>query len=418
MSLDENKPIEEGEEDFAKLFEATTETHVSAGSRDITVGRVVSKHEDYYLMDIGLKLEGRLKAGEVPQGLSLEPGALLPVVRSGAPQEGFGPLLSLKYAVRSLQVQRLRRYQQENQRLDAQIFRRRGDGFFVGLDVEPDASAGLPAGIPAKLWKLVPYPAEMPLAELDTDDPRPIHRWLGRRVQVKILDMRGDGLVLVSRKKVAIEMKEVLRRETLTSAKEGDTLTAKIREITPEGLRMDVSGVEAHLPQTEASWYPKADLRRRFRVGETLEVKVMKKDEQAERFLVSRRAVEPHPADALEAKFRRGSVIEGTVSKVLPNGGCFVRIDGIKREAFVPAGETVKDTPPKEGTKIKATIIRVDRENIRVILSPKKFEDKMMPDMVRQYSKESQPFSLGQILNPSEEAEEGDTPEGGSVESP
>ncbi|MBI4669536.1 MAG: S1 RNA-binding domain-containing protein [Elusimicrobia bacterium] len=400
---DLNSAPESDGEDFAKLFEEQEQAY-STGRKNVIMGRVVSRQDDHFLMDIGLKGEGCLKAQDVPGGLAVEAGTVLPVVRLSGAGEGFGPLLSLKYAVRSLQLENIRRHHQDNLRLDAQIYRRRGDGFFIGLDIGPGEPQTLPPGLPPNLWKAFPYPAELPLAELDTDDPRPFHRWMGRKVQVKILEISGDGAVMVSRKKVVVEMKEALRQEALSSVKEGDILAAKVRDIAAGGVRLDISGVEAYLPQIEASWYPRADLSKRWRAGETIEVKILKKEKEKERFIVSRRALEANPADELEKNFSRGSIVEGMVSRVLANGGCFVRLPRFRREAYVPAGETVKDIPPKEGSALKAVVLKVDRENIRVILSPRRYEDRQMPEMVARYSKESQPFSLGQVLNPSGDA--------------
>ncbi|MBI4063812.1 MAG: 30S ribosomal protein S1 [Elusimicrobia bacterium] len=395
------------EEDFAKLFEEQAENYSAGESKNILMGRVISKQDEFFLIDVGQKLEGRLHQDEIAPGLKIEPGAVVPVVRAGPAREGSGPLLSIRQAVRRLQRDWLRTRWSEGRPLWAQIFRRKADGFFVGLSIEVEIALPKAASLPRNFWRFFSYPAEMPSAEFDAGNPATANRWLGKRMEVKILDYRGDGTAIVSRKKVLDEKKEAVKLQVWEQTKEGDLVMGKIKAIEPQSLRLDISGIEAFLPHGEASWYPRPDLSKRFRVGDVLEVCVMKKDGQNHRLTVSRRAAEPHPADELQKKFAAGSVVEGVVSNVLANGGCFVRLTNSRREAFIPATETLKDAPPKEGEKITATVLRVDRDNVRVVLSPRKYERSQMPNMMSRYTKENQPMSLGQILNPTSEEESG-----------
>lgn len=398
-----NQQAEAAEEDFAKLFEEQEDQQrLTKESGPVFFGRVICRQEDYYLLDIGQKLEGRVPVDSLPGGLELAPGARLPVLRAGSGGEGYGPKLSLRGAVRKLQWQKLQELQKTDAILDAQIFRPKVEGFFVGLQIEFEPNEAM-AGVPQQLWRAFPYPAEMPIGEVDLGDPRPLRRWAGRKVQVKMMEIKPNGDVLVSRRKLAQERRQAQRDVYWDRIKAGDVVAARVKVVEPLGALVDIEGLEGVLSQTEVSWFPKPDPQRHLRQGETIDVKIIKKDEAKRRLLVSRRALLPHPADEMQKEFKKGTKVEGVVSKVLGSGGCFVKLPNSKREAFIPPGELAKDTPLKEGSSVKAVMLRVDRDNIRLVLSPRKLEEMEMPEIMARYTQEARAFSLGELLSTDDE---------------
>ncbi|MEK6542885.1 MAG: S1 RNA-binding domain-containing protein, partial [Elusimicrobiota bacterium] len=286
----------------------------------------------------------------------------------------------------------------KGERVEGRIFRFKGDSFFVGLNILPAEDKFCGKGVPVNFWDKLPYPANMPVGEVDIDDPRPYRRWLGRKMPMKIVSIGQDGDVIVSRKKIIVEMKDAIKQEALNTVKAGDVMAAKVKVIDIDGVKVDVDGVEGAMPAVELSWYPKPDPRRILKRGQTIDVKVTKVDKEKGIVHVSHRAILTHPAEELVRKFPAKTIIEGTVERVLERGGCFISMPGIKREAYMPANEAVDDVAKKKGEKIKATVLRVDRENVRVVVSQRRYESAQMPNMVARYSKENQQLTLGDIL--------------------
>lgn len=390
------KEPEESEGDFGKLLAESEETSFGAGSGEIFLGRVIAEEGDFYLLDIGTKTEARVPKIEIPKGLEVKVGALLPLAFvGGGREEQFSRRLSFKAALRQLQRETLEKYASEGRRIRARIFRLQQDRFFVGLDVRSERFPELSS----KIWELLPYPANLPLSEVDRGDPRPLNRWFSRVIDVKVVSLATGADAVVSRRRVLEEDHESLRKETLEKTKEGETLTARVKEIREDDVLLDIHGVEGYLSQAEASWYKGSRLERLFKRGELVEVKILKVDPSNSRFTLSRRALLPHPADELERKFKIRSVVEGTVVKILPKGGCFVRVAAMpRREAYLPPYELDAEMGLKEGQTIKAMVTRVDRDNIRVVLSIRKYDEAQMPKIMAKYTKENQRFSLGEIL--------------------
>ena len=392
--LEKNPDTPEGE-DFAKLFEEQSSIAGPTGDGDIFLAKVVAKEGDVYLLDVGAKSEAPLAATEIPQELTIAAGALLPVMFVGrGREEGSGRRLSFRAALRNLQRETIQNHINNKTRLKARVFRFQGNGFFAGIYVENQRFPDLPP----KLWKLMPFPAFLPVDQIDQVDPRPLQRWMAKILDVKVTSIDSRGTAIVSRRKVLEEDKEALRQETLSKTKEGNVLVARIKEVAREYVMLDIHGVEAYLSQTEASWYKQVDLGRFFRRGENLEVKILQSDKEKNRFVVSHRALLRHPADDLVKMFKVGATVEAEVVRVLPRGSCFVRLPGSKREAYIPDREMDNDTPIQVGSKVKAMVTGIDRENIRVILSPKKYEHVQIPQTIAKYARENQPIRLGELL--------------------
>ncbi|MFC1523094.1 S1 RNA-binding domain-containing protein [Elusimicrobiota bacterium] len=285
------------------------------------------------------------------------------------------------------------------------IFRAQSNtSFFVGLNIQ--LSQGEFSQVPAKLWDSMPYPATLPANEVDIGDPGPLRRWVGRRIEAKVLEVNRSIGVIISRRKIIEEKRGEIRQKTLMNTKEGDIVTGRVKTIDEQEVVADISGVEARLPMSEASWYPKPNLKFLFKRGDILDFKVIKIDEEKEKFLISYKVLTPHPADELTQKLVIGSTIEGDVTKVMERGGCFIRISGLRREAYIPPSEVSREEAPQEKTKIKAIVIKIDREKIRAILSQRRYEDAQMPEVVGRYSKEAMKMTLGDILKPTEPREE------------
>lgn len=398
-SFDDNAPgaqaPDAGQEDFGKLLEMAQDKSVASEAGEIFLGKVIAEEGDFYLLDAGAKIEARLAKSEVPRELNCQSGNYLPVMFVRGPkEENAGRRLSFKAALRNLQRERLQQFFAGSQRLKAKIFRLKERGFFVGLYIGSERFPELSA----RLWELLPYPAFLPGDQLDRGDPHPLGRWINKMVEVKILSLDTGGETIVSRRKVLEQDYETRRQETLGKVKAGDAVDARVKEIRDTEMVLDVNGVEGYLTQDEASWYKQTDLRRFFRRGEILNLKVLQCEKDKNRLILSRRALLPHPADELVKKFNVGSIVEGEIVKVMAKGSCFVRLPATKREAYIPARELDAESEPKPGTKIKAKVIQIDRENVRVVLSPKKYEQTQFPDAISKYAKENMPIRLGEIL--------------------
>ncbi len=391
----EKKPETPEEEDFAKLFEEQTSVADSANAGEIFLGKVIAREGDVYLVDVGAKSEAPLPAAEVPPELAVAAGALLPVMFVGRGREdGGGRRLSFRAALRNLQRETIENHLSNKTRLKARIFRFQGNGFYAGIHVESQRFKGLPP----KLWALMPFPAFLPVDQIDQVDPRPLNRWMSRLVDVKITALDSRGTAIISRRKVLEEDKESLRQETFAKTKEGGILVGRVKEVAQEHVILDVNGVDAYLSQMDASWYKQVDLKKFFRRGENLEVKVLQCDKEKNRINVSLRALLRHPADELVKAFKVGSTVEVTVIRLLSNGGCLVRLPNSKREAYISERELDSDTAILAGSKIKAMVTGIDRENIRVMLSPKRYEHVQMPNTIAKYYQENQPIRLGELL--------------------
>jgi small subunit ribosomal protein S1 len=183
--------------------------------------------------------------------------------------------------------------------------------------------------------------------------------------------------VLVSRRRVQEGEKALKRTATLQSLQVGQVLKGRVTGLTTFGAFIDIGGIEGLLHVSDISWNRIEDPKKVLKVGDELDVKVLKHDTAQNRISLGRKQLLPHPWDGIEKRFPVGSIIKGKVTG-LADFGAFVAIEpGV--EGMVHVSEfswTEKIKKPsailKTGQEVEAKLIAIDREKEKISLSIKR----------------------------------------------
>lgn len=197
------------------------------------------------------------------------------------------------------------------------------------------------------------------------------------------LAKEGDTLTLKV-KKVADE-EVILSKKAMDAEKAWDDIQEKfdnnevfdttVKEIVKGGLVADV-GLRGFIPASMVETHFVDDFS--DYKGKTLSVKVIELDREKNRIILSHRAVieaenEGKKAEVLQS-LEAGQVIEGTVQR-LTNFGAFVDIGGVDGLVHISqlAHQHVEKASDvvKEGDKIEVEVLSVDLDNERISLSRK-----------------------------------------------
>ncbi len=191
-------------------------------------------------------------------------------------------------------------------------------------------------------------------------------------VYIEQLETR-DGLVRLSWDKA-----EKMKRwdEIEKTAESGGTMRGLIVSTVKGGYTVDLGGIKAFLPASQADIKPVRDLR--SLVGKEFDFKILKHNKARSNIVVSRRAVLEEEREKkkkeLLAVLKEGDVVEGVIKNVV-DFGIFVDLgglDGMVHVGDVSWGRTPDITKTyKIGDKIKVKIIGIDREKERAQLSIK-----------------------------------------------
>jgi small subunit ribosomal protein S1 len=219
---------------------------------------------------------------------------------------------------------------------------------------------------------------------------------LGDEIEASVIDLDNEfGELELSLKGAGRRRSWERIRELYT---QGVVLQAKILDANKGGLITRVEGVPAFVPVSQLSpnHYPrvaggeKNKILEKLKtlVGETVDVKILDVNEEEEKVVVSEKAVWETKQEAVIAKYKVGSSVEGDVTAVT-DFGAFVRFDD-NLEGLVHISEIAWqriDHPRdvlKVGDHVRAEIINI--EGSKIFLSMKKLVDDPWKSVASKYN--------------------------------
>jgi small subunit ribosomal protein S1 len=226
---------------------------------------------------------------------------------------------------------------------------------------------------------------------------------LGDDVEVMILDIDAD------RRRISLGMKQCQANpwdEFANSHNKGDKVSGKIKSITDFGIFIGLDGgIDGLVHLSDISWnMPGEEAVRSYKKGDEVEAVVLAVDPERERISLGIKQMEQDPFSNFVAAHSKGSVVKGTVVEVTPKAAKIDLGEGI--EGILRASELSRDrvedarTLLKEGDKIEAKFMGVDRKTRSINLSIKAKDDEDEARVMREYTGRSggASTSLGDIF--------------------
>ncbi|WCL54747.1 30S ribosomal protein S1 [Gimibacter soli] len=343
-------------------FEAMlNETLPAEGGFDgqVVKGKVVSIENDFAIIDIGLKAEGR-----VPLKEFAAPGAQAEIA-VGDDVEVFvervenalgEAILSRDKARREEAWETLEKSFEGDARVNGVIFGRVKGGFTVDLN---GAVAFLPG------------------SQVDIRPIRDITPLMNIKQPFQILKMdRRRGNIVVSRRAVMEEDRAGQRAELLGKLKEGDTVDGVVKNITDYGAFVDLGGIDGLLHVTDISWRRVNHPSEVLTVGETVKVQVVRINPETQRISLGMKQLADDPWDGIDAKYPVNAKFKGTVTNIT-DYGAFVELEaGVEGLVHVSEMSWVKKNvhPGKivsTSQEVDVMILEVDPSKRRISLGLK-----------------------------------------------
>lgn len=200
---------------------------------------------------------------------------------------------------------------------------------------------------------------------------------VGQDVQVKMIEFdAAKHRVVVSRRVVLEAAKQKAEAEFYQTVEIGQRLQGKVTRVTQFGAFVDLgSGVEGLIHISELSWNRVKSVEEVLKVGQTVEVVVIKVDTENKKISLSLKQIKSHPWVEAIQQFSEGQICSGEVTK-LESFGAFIRIaphvEGLAHISQISEKRISKpDEVLKVGEKVNVKIIKIDYENRKVSLSLK-----------------------------------------------
>ncbi len=226
---------------------------------------------------------------------------------------------------------------------------------------------------------------------------------MGDEVEVMILDIDAE------RRRISLGMKQCQANpwdEFAGTRNKGDRVSGKIKSITDFGIFIGLDGgIDGLVHLSDISWnVPGEEAVRSYKKGDEVEAVVLAVDPERERISLGIKQMEQDPFSNFVAAHSKGSVVHGTVVEVTPKAAKIDLGEGI--EGILRASELSRDrvedarTLLKEGDKIEAKFMGVDRKTRSINLSIKAKDDEDEARVMREYTGRSSGTgtSLGDIF--------------------
>ena len=349
-------------DDFAALLEESmSKINLSEGT--VIKGKVTAVENDFVIVDVGLKTEGRIPTREFKSasGLSIpEIGDDVDVYLDRVENLNGEAVLSREKARRQESWNNLEKLHADGVRVEGVIFGRVKGGFTVDLD---GAIAFLPG------------------SQVDVKPVRDIGGMLNVSQPFQILKMdRKRGNIVVSRRAIIEDSKGDYNPELADNLEEGQTLDGIVKNITDYGAFIDLGGMDGLLHVTDISWkrvnHP-SDL---LKIGQSVKVQVTKINAESKRVSLGMKQLEADPWEGIAEKYPINTKLKGNVTNIT-DYGAFVEIEpGIEGLTHVSEMSwTKKNIHPgkivSSSQEVEVVILEIDYEKRRISLGMKQCVD-------------------------------------------
>src|SRR6201995_530688 len=349
-------------EDFAAMLEQSFETQ-SPQEGAVIKGTIVAIENDFAMVDVGLKTEGRISLKEfampgVPADIKV--GDTVEVYLERVENALGEAVLSRDKARREESWIKLEKAFNDQSRVTGVIFGRVKGGVAVALD------------------GAVPF---LPGSQVDVRPMRDVGPLMNQAQLFQILKMdRRRGNIVVSRRAVLEERRAEERSSLVASLQEKQVVEGVVKNITDYGAFVDLGGVDGLLHVTDIAWRRVSHPTEVLSVGQTVTVQIIKINHETQRISLGMKQLQTDPWEGVAAKYPVGVQFKGKVTNVT-DYGAFVELEpGVEGLVHVSEMSWVKkNTAPSKlvtpGTEVDVAVLEVDSNKRRISLGLKQTQE-------------------------------------------
>lgn len=355
MSINEtNKPAES----FAELLEESFARH-EMRQGEVVTAEVIRVDYNFVVVNAGLKSEAYVPIEEFKDDrgeVTVQPGDFVSVAIESVENGYGGTILSRDKAKRLAAWMNLEQALESGELVTGTVTGKVKGGLTVMTN-------GIRAFLPGSL--------------VDTRPVKDTTPYEGKTFEFKVikLDRKRNNVVVSRRAVVEANMGEE-RAKLLETLKEGAIVKGIVKNITDYGAFVDLGGIDGLLHITDLAWRRVRHPSEVVTVGQELEAKVLKFDQEKNRVSLGLKQLGEDPWIGISRRYPQGTRLFGKVTNIT-DYGAFVEIEaGI--EGLVHVSEmdwTNKNVDPRKvvtlGEEVEVMVLDIDEERRRISLGMK-----------------------------------------------
>ncbi len=348
----------EQQTEFERLYDQSLKSFKSG---TVVRGRVLQIRSGVVMLDLGYKSDGIIPVEQFSEEelKALKPGDELEVLLEAAEDTNGNLLLSREKAKK------------------LQIWDHLNHAYQSGTPVKGKVLGTIKGGLTVDIGGVTAF---LPGSQIDIKPVHNLNSLVGQVLDLKIIKMNsGRGNMVLSRRALLEHEQNAKKEETLASLAEGQMVSGIVKNITEYGAFVDLGGIDGLLHITDMSWGRINHPSEACKVGEKIEVIVLKYDREKQKVSLGLKQKTLDPWLTVGEKYPPGTIVRGKVMS-LTDYGAFVELEhGV--EGLVHVSEmswTQKIKHPSKvvsvGSVIQAQVLSVDPNGKRISLGIKQLE--------------------------------------------
>tara|TARA_B100000575_G_scaffold204461_1_gene165976 strand:+ start:7194 stop:8894 length:1701 start_codon:yes stop_codon:yes gene_type:complete len=343
--------------------------------KSIVSGKIISIENDIVTIDVGLKSEGRIPLNEFSrpgQKTEIRIGDEAEVYIENIDSSNGETMLSREKAVKQKAWQDLQDSFNNNNVVTGIPFNRVKGGMSVDLN-------GVTAFLPG--------------SQIDSRQiVKDTKELLNKPIDLIILKMdKYRGNIVVSRKAITESELKEQRKELLSTIKEGSIIEGKVKNITDYGAFIDLGGLDGLVHVTDISWTKINNPSDVLELNTTINVKVLKFDEESSRLSLGIKQLTKNPWEEINEKIKVDEIKQSKIINISDNNVNIIideTYDGVislnELTWLKKAPHPSKIVNLNEVVEVK--VLEIDEEKKRVICSLKQTRDNPWSKLKESYN--------------------------------
>ena len=333
---------------------------------DIREGTIISVSPQEVVIDLGLKREAIVPANDLSRLdkstlAELQEGTTWPVyILQPSDREG-NLIVSLSRALQEKDWLVAQEKMENNEMFEAMVSGHNAGGLEVIF-------GKLRGFVPAS--HLSSLPREMSPEERKAQ----LATYVGKTIPVKVVEVdRKRRRLIMSERAARRRWQREHRKQLLDDIQVGEVRQGAVRSLSEFGAFVDLGGADGLVHISELAWFPVAHPGEVLKVGQVVDVKVLRIDKQRERVGLSLKRVQPDPWSHIDELYAPNQLVEAVVTRVT-DFGAFVRLrSGVEGLLHVSEMADIRPDHPQSlvspGDLLLLRVLRIEPDRRRIGLS-------------------------------------------------
>ncbi|NNG67971.1 S1 RNA-binding domain-containing protein [Caldanaerobacter subterraneus] len=233
----------------------------------------------------------------------------------------------------------------------------------------------------------------IPASHLSTKRVENLEEYLGKILELLIIEYVPGKKIIASRKEVIKLEEEKMKAELLERLEEGDVIEGKVSRIIPKGAFVNLEGMDGFIPISELGYGRIKSPEEVIKPGDKVSAYVLKVDKKEGKITLSLKKLLPNPWENVKEKYHEGDILKAKITRIMPFG-VFAELEpGV--EGLVHKNnleKSIKSYSPEDIITVEVLEVSSDRISLKEVPPFEREDD------IKQTEYQELTINLGEIL--------------------